>query len=243
MGSEEVAAKISERQGSMGKLLKPHERNVCTDLLSAENPHNQRAQALLALDDGSTQKEAGLRSGLTLGQVRYSLRRFRKMGLEIFPSELIDQKSPQPEIRPEPEHKEAIKPDGPEADEAGSEKVQELEPQAAAVESESISPADSQSKIDGKRGDKDLTLKETGAKKTKKKKSGKSAKKKGKGSGKKKGGKKIKGSKKGKKGKPAKRRKKKKGNQKTKKKSGKKGSVKKKSTKKSKKRKKGTKKK
>ncbi len=44
----------------MCKLLKPLERDVYSDLLSAENPHNQRAQPLLAIDGAAAQMQAGL---------------------------------------------------------------------------------------------------------------------------------------------------------------------------------------
>ena len=68
-----------------GKLLSPEERAVCDQLAAGEAPWSQRAQALSALDDGATQVEAGSRAGLTHGQVRYWLARFRQDGLSMFP--------------------------------------------------------------------------------------------------------------------------------------------------------------
>ena len=73
-----------------GKLLSPQERGACQRLaLQEEAPHSQRAQALLALDEGATQPEAGLRAGLTVGQVKYWLGKFRKVGLDIFPEQVV----------------------------------------------------------------------------------------------------------------------------------------------------------
>jgi hypothetical protein len=67
-------------------LLSSKERDVCEQVAAAgESPHNQRAQALLALDTGATQAEAGLQAGLTPGQVRYWLFKFRQERLGIFP--------------------------------------------------------------------------------------------------------------------------------------------------------------
>lgn len=68
-----------------GKLLKLNEREALEQLAKGESPHSQRAQALLALDEGTTQSEAGNRSGLTGGQVKYWLGKYRKEGLGVFP--------------------------------------------------------------------------------------------------------------------------------------------------------------
>jgi len=45
---------------------------------------NQRAKALLALDEGSTRAGAGEQSGLSLGQIKYLLATFRQTGLAMF---------------------------------------------------------------------------------------------------------------------------------------------------------------
>jgi transposase-like protein len=75
----------SENKQAAGKLLSPEERAVCERVAAGEAPWSQRAQALLALDEGDTQVGAGGRAGLTHGQVRYWLDRFRQDGLSIFP--------------------------------------------------------------------------------------------------------------------------------------------------------------
>jgi len=83
-----------ERSKKTGELLSPEEWVVCQRVSTAEAPHNQRAQALLALNEGVTQAEAALQSGLTGEQVRYWLAKFRKDRLSIFPQALLD--VPQP---------------------------------------------------------------------------------------------------------------------------------------------------
>jgi succinate dehydrogenase/fumarate reductase flavoprotein subunit len=56
-------------------LFYPKERAVCERVAAGAAPWSQRAQALWA----------GERAGLTHGQVRYWLGRFRQDGLSIFP--------------------------------------------------------------------------------------------------------------------------------------------------------------
>ena len=106
------------------KLLSSEERAVFSQIAATEPPHSQRAQALLVINEGATQAEAGRQSGLTIGQVRYWLGRFRKNGLSIFPEELLVQEEeeadiPQDLAEPEPPADESdLKPA------AGEEEVQ-----------------------------------------------------------------------------------------------------------------------
>ena len=74
------------RSGDLtGKLLSAQEREVCTRIsTTGEAPHSQRAQALLAIDESASQAAAGEAAGLTIGQVRYWLAKFRKEGLALF---------------------------------------------------------------------------------------------------------------------------------------------------------------
>lgn len=81
------------------QLLTPEERAACGGIAKAEAPHSQRATALLALDEGATQMQAAGQAGLTKGQVRYWLGKFRQDRLAIFPEELLT--GPQPEPAPE----------------------------------------------------------------------------------------------------------------------------------------------
>jgi len=85
MKTEELTQQRPEQKQTAGKLLSPEGRGVCKQLAAGEAPWSQRAQALLALDEGATQVGAGERAGLTHGQVRYWLGRYRKDGLSIFP--------------------------------------------------------------------------------------------------------------------------------------------------------------
>ena len=81
--------KREDANGSSGLLLEPQERLRCEQIATGEPPHSQRAQALLAVDRGETQAEAGRLSGLSAGQVKYWLGKFRKDRMDIFPSESL----------------------------------------------------------------------------------------------------------------------------------------------------------
>jgi hypothetical protein len=72
-------------------LFNSEERAIFNQIATMEPPHSWRAQALLAIDEGETQTEAGRQAGLTQGQVRYWLARFRKHRIAIFPEELLNQ--------------------------------------------------------------------------------------------------------------------------------------------------------
>jgi hypothetical protein len=102
--------------GKTGILLSAEERAICEQISKANDlPYNYRAQALLALDEGLSQAQAGERSGLTRGQVKYAVSQFRKNKLGIFPEPLQTpaggtpaEPKPQPVIPPEPEPEEDI---------------------------------------------------------------------------------------------------------------------------------------
>jgi DNA-directed RNA polymerase specialized sigma24 family protein len=81
-------------------LLTVQERQACEQIAAGNAPHSQRAQALLALDEGVTQSEAGSRAALTVGQVRYWLGRFRQRRLEIFPADELELAAAQPVAAP-----------------------------------------------------------------------------------------------------------------------------------------------
>ncbi len=63
------------------KLLKPREVTACKQLAESELSDNKRATALLAIHQGQTQAQAAVTSGLSLGQVKYIVTRFRKLGM------------------------------------------------------------------------------------------------------------------------------------------------------------------
>lgn len=87
MAMSDLSKKREDDNRSSGMLLEPQERPSCEQIATGKPPHSQRAQALLALDKGETQAEAGRLSGLSVGQVRYWLGRFRTNRMNIFPSE------------------------------------------------------------------------------------------------------------------------------------------------------------
>ena len=74
-----------------GNLLGPQEKLILEQIAAGGPPHSQRAQSLLAIDAGVTQKIAALQSGQTVGQVSYWLSKFRKDRMGIFPEELLRQ--------------------------------------------------------------------------------------------------------------------------------------------------------
>ncbi|MED5388681.1 MAG: helix-turn-helix domain-containing protein [Pseudomonadota bacterium] len=65
-------------------LLTAQQRKICQTQSSQPAPNGPRAKALLSLDEGNTQQQAAQASGLSLGQVRYCLRRFRTVSLDLF---------------------------------------------------------------------------------------------------------------------------------------------------------------
>ena len=87
-------------------LLTLEERAICERVGAvSEAPHRQRAQAILALDKGLSHVEASERAGLTVGQVKYWLNKFRQQRTGIFPEALLAQpesaKTPEKEPKPE----------------------------------------------------------------------------------------------------------------------------------------------
>ena len=90
-----------------GKLLSAQERVAFRMISTGNDLHGQRALALLAIDEGATQVQAAQRAGLTRGQVKYSLGKFREIRLAIFPDQVLeaagqDPMHTQPEMAAEP---------------------------------------------------------------------------------------------------------------------------------------------
>ena len=73
-----------------GKLLSAQERIAFKMISTGNDLHGQRALALLAIDDGATQEQAGQRAGLTTGQVKYWLGKFRRVRMDIFPEQVLN---------------------------------------------------------------------------------------------------------------------------------------------------------
>jgi hypothetical protein len=72
-----------------GNLLSEQERIAFKMIATGNDLHGQRAVALLAVDAGATQAEAARQAGLTPGQVKYWLGKFRQDRMQIFPEELL----------------------------------------------------------------------------------------------------------------------------------------------------------
>jgi len=70
--------------GGDGSLLPPAERPVHAAHAGGGDARARRAAALLALDEGLTQSEAGARAGLSSRRVRYWLARYRVEGIDIY---------------------------------------------------------------------------------------------------------------------------------------------------------------
>lgn len=69
------------------KLLKPREVTACKQLAASDKADSQRAAALLAIHQGATQAESAQSSGLSIGQVKYIVSRFRQRGMQALNSE------------------------------------------------------------------------------------------------------------------------------------------------------------
>lgn len=93
------------------KLINEEQQNVLQNIARlGQGLANQRALALLALDDGSTRAEAGEQSGLSLGQIKYLQATFRLKGLAMFSQDVYGVVQPGAEkIDPEVGPKEEVK--------------------------------------------------------------------------------------------------------------------------------------
>jgi CHAD domain-containing protein len=69
-----------------GRLLPADERAVHERIAAGGDARARRAQALLALDEGDRQAEAGARAGLSTRRVRHWLARYRSDGLAVYGS-------------------------------------------------------------------------------------------------------------------------------------------------------------
>ena len=78
-------------QQSIEIFVTAEESLVLEALAQAEAPYSQRAQALLAVDAGSTMEQAARVANLKVTQVRYWIGRFRNGRLGVFPDWLIDE--------------------------------------------------------------------------------------------------------------------------------------------------------
>ena len=78
-------------QQSIEILVTAKESLVLEALAQADAPYSQRAQALLAVDAGSTIEQAARVANLKVTQVRYWIGRFKNGRLGVFPDWLIEE--------------------------------------------------------------------------------------------------------------------------------------------------------
>ncbi len=104
--------------GAAGRLLLTAEREEIEKYSHLDPPDGQRATALLLIDDGCTQAQASAQTGLSIGQLKYWLTRFKKLRLKAFPDPILAS-----EPRPTPDSGIELEPDPEgESDEEGSKK-------------------------------------------------------------------------------------------------------------------------
>lgn len=92
------------------RLLTVEERAILENIAKGPDLDAQRAAALLALDGGQTQTIVAEQTGLTLGQVRYSVQKFRAQRLGAFPT-AVTPPAPEataPEAKTDPEQQARI---------------------------------------------------------------------------------------------------------------------------------------
>jgi len=156
-----------------GNLLGLQEKLILEQIAAGGPPHSQRAQSLLAIDAGVTQKTAALQSGQTVRQVSYWLSKFRRDRMGIFPEELLRQT--ESELPPPLQLPGQLTPS------EGSEIDQQVEQDVSGEDS--ISPAaeaksgkKAKTKVKSKKGKDSKKKKKKGKKKGKKKQAKKSKK-------------------------------------------------------------------
>jgi hypothetical protein len=67
------------------KLLSAQELALCKKIAGKETPYKLRAAMLLAMHANNTQAQASEATGMSTGQVKYWMARFRKERMAIFP--------------------------------------------------------------------------------------------------------------------------------------------------------------
>ena len=79
-------------------VLSAKEKNACRKVSSLKaGVASQRADALLAIDEGLTRAKAAELTGLKLGQIHYLITTFRKKRLTMFPDDVLNEPQQQAE--------------------------------------------------------------------------------------------------------------------------------------------------
>lgn len=150
------------------QLLTKEESEKCAKIADMNVKDSARAQTLLLLDKGKSQKQAALETGLSPGQVKYLLQQFRQKRLDIFsqmpvPEAVIEDSS-------EETTKEAVidKAPKPPKKESSTKKKAKKESRKQKKKNKKKSESKKKKK-DKKKKKKELTKKKTDRKKSKKK--------------------------------------------------------------------------
>jgi CHAD domain-containing protein len=87
---------------SSHKLLEAHERDILIRMAERQDLYGLRSRALLALEEGLSNREAGRRLQRSKRTIRRWLANFRKLRLGFFPASILEETSPSP-LQPEGE--------------------------------------------------------------------------------------------------------------------------------------------
>jgi len=102
----ERALSFLEGAGPESSLLTEQERVICRQVTTRDDLYGRRARALLALDEGAIQVEAGKCANMSDRRVRYWLAAFRRERLDIFPARVLTEAAPAqvpPRLESEPQ--------------------------------------------------------------------------------------------------------------------------------------------
>lgn len=82
------------------RLLTARDHALCQKIAARDDLYGRRARALLALDEGATQVEAGKRAGRSDRAVRHWLVAFRRERMNVFPARVLTEAMPAPTAPP-----------------------------------------------------------------------------------------------------------------------------------------------
>lgn len=91
MSNESTKNHNSKEAQMATKLLNSQGEQICIKLAAGKAPWSQRAQALMAINEGASETVASERSGLRPTQVKYWLNKYQKQGMAIFPESLLQE--------------------------------------------------------------------------------------------------------------------------------------------------------
>jgi hypothetical protein len=91
MSNESTKNHNSKEAQMATKLLNSQGEQICIKLAAGKAPWSQRAQALMAINEGASETVASERSGLRPTQVKYWLNKYQKQGMAIFPEPLLQE--------------------------------------------------------------------------------------------------------------------------------------------------------